>query len=194
MLNSVNVSASTDRSGVLLSLATPTNQGTSFAQQLADALRGFLDQSGNSSNLEIDIQATGSQNPATRQFVVTVKQPAFATPPALSLADAATAYIADAPATNTFEMTTMPGFSGQIQIPTWDNLLTRQKEMDSGLPMMNFWRNSNYTPEQIENVRSNNIFQLAQTYAGLYPNASAVLAAGGYQRFVASQAAASNVS
>ena len=82
--------------------------------------------------------------------------------------------------TDTFE-TNVPSFSGQIQIPTWDNLLNRQKEMDSGIPMMNFWRVSNYTPEQIAQERATNIYELAQTYAGLYPNSSAVLKAGGYQ-------------
>ncbi|MBZ5632809.1 MAG: hypothetical protein LAO55_06720 [Acidobacteriia bacterium] len=47
----------------------------SFTEQLTAALEGYLAQSGNSSNLEIDIQASQSQNSGVRQFIVTVKNP-----------------------------------------------------------------------------------------------------------------------
>ena len=54
---------------------TPSGSTASFTDQLAAALEGYLAQSGNSSNLEIDIQATQSQNSGVRQFIVTVKNP-----------------------------------------------------------------------------------------------------------------------
>jgi cell wall-associated NlpC family hydrolase len=47
----------------------------SFTDQLVAALEGYLGQSGNGSNLEIDIQTTQSQNSGERQFIVTVKNP-----------------------------------------------------------------------------------------------------------------------
>jgi len=43
--------------------------------QLTSALEGYLSQSGNNSNLEIDIQSTQSQDSGVRQFLVTVKNP-----------------------------------------------------------------------------------------------------------------------
>jgi hypothetical protein len=52
--------------------ATSTN---SFAQQLAAAIQGYLNQSANGSGLEIEIQAEPGQNPGSRQFIVTVKEP-----------------------------------------------------------------------------------------------------------------------
>jgi hypothetical protein len=54
---------------------TPSASTASFADQLAAALEGYLAQSGNNSNLEIDIQTTQSQNSGVRQFIVTVKNP-----------------------------------------------------------------------------------------------------------------------
>lgn len=60
----------------------------SFTDQLAAALEGYLAQSGNNSNLEIDIQAAQSQNSGVRQFIVTVKSPDAA--PASSTATAGT--------------------------------------------------------------------------------------------------------
>ena len=47
-------------------------------EQLTSALEGYLAQSGNSSNLEIDVQPTQSQDSGARQFLVTVKDAASA--------------------------------------------------------------------------------------------------------------------
>ena len=54
---------------------TPSGTTASFTDQLVAALEGYLGQSGNGSNLEIDIQTTQSQNSGERQFIVTVKNP-----------------------------------------------------------------------------------------------------------------------
>jgi hypothetical protein len=69
--------ANTIFSGVTSSAST-----TSFAQQLATTLEQYLSQAGNGSQLEIDIQpapsqdsATGRQDSAAGQFVVTVTTP-----------------------------------------------------------------------------------------------------------------------
>jgi hypothetical protein len=69
--------ANTIFSGVTSSAPT-----TSFAQQLATALEQYLGQAGNGTQLEIDIQpaasqdsATGRQDSATGQYVVTVTTP-----------------------------------------------------------------------------------------------------------------------
>ena len=56
--------------------ATPSGSTTSFTDQLAAALEGYLAQAGSGSSLEIDIQPTQSQNSGVRQFIVTVKNPA----------------------------------------------------------------------------------------------------------------------
>jgi hypothetical protein len=64
---------------------------------LAAALEGYLAQTGNGSNLEIDIQSTQSQNSGERQFIVTVKDPGSA--PAQT--DPATGDAADATASAT---------------------------------------------------------------------------------------------
>jgi hypothetical protein len=58
---------------------TPSGSMASFTEQLAAALEGYLAQSSNNSNLEIDIQSTQSQNSGVRQFIVTVKNPDSAT-------------------------------------------------------------------------------------------------------------------
>jgi len=71
--------------------ATPSGSMTSFTDQLAAALEGYLAQSGNSSNLEIDIQATQSQNSGVRQFIVTVKNPDSAPAQTAAAASGATA-------------------------------------------------------------------------------------------------------
>jgi hypothetical protein len=67
-------------------LNTPTNSAstTSFAQQLAAALENYLGSSGQASNLQVNIQSTGSQTPGARQFIVTVTNPE--TPPATTQA------------------------------------------------------------------------------------------------------------
>ena len=68
---------------------TPSRSKTSFTDQLAAALEGYLANSSNGSNLEIDIQTTQSQNSGVRQFIVTVKNPENA--PAQSAAPASLA-------------------------------------------------------------------------------------------------------
>jgi hypothetical protein len=55
--------------------ATSATSTDSFAQQLATAIQGYLNQSANSSGLEIQIQPEPGQNPGTRQFIVTVSDP-----------------------------------------------------------------------------------------------------------------------
>jgi len=61
--------------GVSPQQTTPSASTTSFTEQLTDALGGRLSQSGNGSNLDLDIQPTQSQNSGVRQFIVTVKNP-----------------------------------------------------------------------------------------------------------------------
>jgi hypothetical protein len=63
-------------------LNTPTNSAStaSFAQQLAAALESYLASSGTASNLQVNIQATGSQSSGNRQFLVTVTNPETTTP------------------------------------------------------------------------------------------------------------------
>jgi len=63
-------------SGISPQGATPSGSISSFTDQLAAALEGYLSQAGDGSHLEIDIQATQSQNSGVRQFIVTVKDPA----------------------------------------------------------------------------------------------------------------------
>ena len=58
----------------------PSGSTSSFTDQLAAALEGYLAQSGDASHLEIDIQASPSQNSGVRQFVVTVKNPDASAP------------------------------------------------------------------------------------------------------------------
>jgi len=89
MVSSLNSSQS---SSILAGLShpqtTPSGSTSSFTDQLAAALEGYLAQSGNGSNLEIDIQSTQSQNSGVRQFIVTVKNPAGAPAQASSTASA----------------------------------------------------------------------------------------------------------
>jgi hypothetical protein len=66
--------------------ATPSKSADSFMSQLTSALEGYLAQSGNNSNLEIDIQSTQSQDSGVRQFLVTVKNPDSASTPATTMA------------------------------------------------------------------------------------------------------------
>jgi hypothetical protein len=56
-----------------LNSASPSGSSSSFAQQLADALGKYLDQTGAGSSLEIDIQPEPGQNSGASQFLVTVK-------------------------------------------------------------------------------------------------------------------------
>jgi hypothetical protein len=76
MLSSVIGSQSSSAlAGLTPQQTTPSGSTASFTDQLAAALEGYLAQSGNSSNLEIDIQTTQSQNSGVRQFIVTVTNP-----------------------------------------------------------------------------------------------------------------------
>jgi len=77
---------------------TSSGSTDSFTQQLAAALEGYLGQSSDNSNLEIDIQSTQSQDSGVRQFLVTVTNPDSSSAPAATTAvvsvapsDAATA-------------------------------------------------------------------------------------------------------
>ena len=74
--------------GILAGIApqqtTPSGSATSFTDQLAAALEGYLAQTGSSANLEIDIQTTQSQVSGARQFIVTVKNPDSAAAPSNS--------------------------------------------------------------------------------------------------------------
>jgi hypothetical protein len=83
MFSSIN---GTPSSSVLLGgspqSTTPSGSTDSFTQQLTAAIEQYLGQSGNSSNLEIDIQSTGSQNSGSSQFLVTVTNPSSTGQPA----------------------------------------------------------------------------------------------------------------
>jgi hypothetical protein len=76
MLSSIAGSQSSDTlTGIFPQPTTPSGSIGSFTDQLAAALEGYLAQSGQSSNLEIDIQTTKSQDSGVSQFLVTVKNP-----------------------------------------------------------------------------------------------------------------------
>jgi len=92
MFSSIN---GTPSSSVLLGVspqdATPSGSTDSFTQQLTAAIEQYLGQSGGSSNMEIDIQSTGSQNSGSSQFLVTVTNPSSTGQPAASAASASPA-------------------------------------------------------------------------------------------------------
>ena len=76
MVSSITGSQSSNiLAGLSPDQTTPSGSTASFTDQLAAALEGYLAQSAHGSNLEIDIQATQSQNSGVRQFIVTVKNP-----------------------------------------------------------------------------------------------------------------------
>ncbi len=76
MVNSITGSQPSNiLAGLSTPQTTPSGSTASFAEQIAAALEGYLAQSNNNSNLEIDIQSTQSQNSGVRQFIVTVKNP-----------------------------------------------------------------------------------------------------------------------
>ena len=76
MVSSITGSQSSNiLAGLSPQQTTPSGSMASFTDQLAAALEGYLAQSGNGSNLQIDIQTTQSQNSGVRQFLVTVKNP-----------------------------------------------------------------------------------------------------------------------
>ena len=91
----------TQSSNILAGLSpdqtTHSGSTASFTDQLAAALEGYLAQSGNASNLEIDIQATQSQNSGVRQFIVTVKNPVSASGQSAAAASTSGAPPASAP-------------------------------------------------------------------------------------------------
>ena len=80
----VSTVARSHSSDVLANLSTaqasPSTSTSSFTDQLAAALEGYLAQGGDNAHLEIDIQASPSQNSGVRQFVVTVKNPSTSAP------------------------------------------------------------------------------------------------------------------
>jgi hypothetical protein len=76
---------------------TPSGSKTSFTDQLAAALEGYLANSSNGSNLEIDIQTTQSQKSGVRQFIVTVKNPESAPDASMIAAASAPAVAPQAP-------------------------------------------------------------------------------------------------
>ncbi len=87
MVGSVTDSQSSNiLAGLSPQQTTPSGSANSFMSQLTSALDGYLAQSGNSSNLEIDIQTTQSQVSGVSQFLVTVKNPGSASAPAAATA------------------------------------------------------------------------------------------------------------
>ncbi len=81
MVSSTNgVQSANAAAGLSFTATTPAASMDSFAQQLLTAIEGYLDKSGNTGQLEIDIQKQPqSQNSDSRQFIVTLKNPG--TPP-----------------------------------------------------------------------------------------------------------------
>jgi hypothetical protein len=83
----INLTGSTPASSAVTTFAIsntkPDASTTSFAEQLASILTGYLNPSGNGSHIEIDVEAAPGQDSDTRQFVVTVKDlPSTQTAPA----------------------------------------------------------------------------------------------------------------
>ena len=76
MVSSIRGPQSSDTlAGIYSPPTTPSESTSSFTDQLAAALEGYLAQSGKNSNLEINIQKTQSQDSGVSQFLVTVKNP-----------------------------------------------------------------------------------------------------------------------
>src|SRR5579862_1326623 len=136
MVGSVTDSHSSNSlAGLSPQQTTPSESADSFMSQLTSALEGYLSQSGNNSNLEIDIQTTQSQDSGSSQFLVTVKNPgsapasgataasvvpsaALATPADESTAAEDQAASVDAPpAVPTFSPTSIYVPSGSSQFP-----------------------------------------------------------------------------
>ncbi len=79
MVSSIRGTQASDTlAGIYSPPTTPSGSTSSFTDQLAAALEGYLAQSGKNSNLQIDIQKTQSQDSGISQFLVTVKNPASA--------------------------------------------------------------------------------------------------------------------
>jgi len=97
MVGSVTGSQSSSILADLSPQSTTSSVSTdSFMAQLSSALEGYLAQSSNNSNLEIDIQSTQSQNSGVRQFLVTVKNPDSASAPTSTAASGGVAPAASA--------------------------------------------------------------------------------------------------
>jgi hypothetical protein len=74
-LDALKASSNTARSAP----TTLNSSTTSFAQQLAESLEGYLGQSSTGKHVEIDILPQQGGNSGTRQFIVTVKDPSAPT-------------------------------------------------------------------------------------------------------------------
>src|SRR5258707_12535827 len=71
-------------SNLIFNKTTPAAPSDSFVKELIAELQGFIDQSGNGSHFQIDIQNEPGQTSGSRQFLVTVKSAA----PAIALTTA----------------------------------------------------------------------------------------------------------
>src|SRR5437899_1744796 len=84
-------SAATAPNNFIFNKTTSAAASDSFVKELVSQLQGIIDQSGNGSHFQIDIQSETTQNADSRQFLVTVKNatpvnlttPAIVTPPAI---------------------------------------------------------------------------------------------------------------
>jgi hypothetical protein len=94
------------------SQTTPSNSSTSFAQQLADALEGYLNEAQPGSRLEIDITPQVGQNSGSRQFLITVKDDSLPPAPVAAAPVAPAAASASAPAPQTAPPST-PQYTNQ---------------------------------------------------------------------------------
>jgi len=82
MVGSVTDSQSSNiLAGLSNQQTTLSESADSFMAQLTSALDGYLAQSGNNSNLEINIQTTQSQDSGVSQFLVTVTNPGSTSAP-----------------------------------------------------------------------------------------------------------------
>jgi len=77
-------------SNLIFNKTTPAAPSDSFVKALISELQGFIDQSGNGSHFQIDIQNGTEQGSGGRQFVVTVKNTEPAAAEAAPLAVAST--------------------------------------------------------------------------------------------------------
>jgi hypothetical protein len=124
---------------------------TSFTDQLAAALEGYLAQSGHGSNLEIDIQATQGQNSGVRQFIVTVKNPNSApeTPAATGVTASPAASAAPAPAfvtANASANTPQSGPSNTVVNKAGQSITLQMAEIDA------YWAAQPPAVQQLRNV------------------------------------------
>jgi hypothetical protein len=146
MLSSITGSPSSSiLAGFSTGQTTPSGSMTSFTDQLAAALEGYLAQSGNSSNLEIDIQATQSQNSGVRQFIVTVKNPESA--PAQNGAATSGASLASASVTDDASANTPQSApSNTVVNSAGQSITTQMAEIDA------YWAAQPPAVQQLRNV------------------------------------------